>query len=273
MKGPSHASSWMVSISQLVSLVQNLRPGANIGTIRNQFTNVGQLFKRHPSPAELSWLRQQNAVSNSTAHVVLITIPAAVRVLDKLQLPGEVITQLKTMQTAQPAQPPPHTSPLTPLMQHHAARGAAAGGAPAARTSAVAAAGPSGAAAAGPSGAAAAAGISAHPQQEDTHSPCIQAVLPNSLPLVTLTSEEVHVSRYGITTHKDLPVAERAAIEAELELLVDWWMQPIQLSRPKGVCVIGNATWLGYKSELSRFLGYCRLYQGVEQPTLHVGLH
>jgi hypothetical protein len=266
MKSSSHASSWMVSISQLVSLVQNLRPGANTGTVRNQFTSVGQHLKRHPSSAELNWLRQQNAVSNSTAHVVLITISAAVRVLDKLQVPGEVITQLKTMQTAQPVQPPPHTSPLTPLMQHHAAGGAAAVAAPTAAragTSAAACAG------AGPSAAAAAAGTSTHPQIEDTHSPCIQAVLPNSLPLLTLTSEEIHVSRYGITTHKDLSAAERAAIEAELGLLVDWWMEPIQLSRPKGVCPIGNATWLGYKSELSRFLGYCRLYQGVEHPTLH----
>jgi hypothetical protein len=203
MKSSSHASSWMVSISQLVSLVQNLRPGANTGTVRNQFTSVGQHLKRHPSSAELNWLRQQNAVSNSTAHVVLITISAAVRVLDKLQVPGEVITQLKTMQTAQPVQPPPHTSPLTPLMQHHAAGGAAAVAAPtAARAGTSAAAG----AGAGPSAAAAAAGTSTHPQIEDTHSPCIQAVLPNSLPLLTLTSEEIHVSRYGITTHKDLPV-------------------------------------------------------------------
>lgn len=108
MKSSSHASSWMVSISQLVSLVQNLRPGANTGTVRNQFTSVGQHLKRHPSSAELNWLRQQNAMSNSTAHVVLITISAAVRLLDKVQVPGEVITQLKTMQTAQPVQPPPH---------------------------------------------------------------------------------------------------------------------------------------------------------------------
>ena len=253
-KAPSHASSWMAPISQLVSLVQHLIPGANIGTVRNQFTGVGYLYKRNPSIEELRWLQQQRAVPDSSNRVVLITIPAAVRVLEKLRVPGQYITQLKDMRTAQPIQPP-QSIPLSPLQQHQQPQAASVG------PNAAAAAG------AGPSAAAALGGTTAHMQ--DTHSPCIQAVLPNNLPVLSLTSQEVHVSRYGITTHNDLPAAELAAIVAELALLDEWWREPIQLNRPKGVCPIGEATRLGYRSELSRFMGFCRLYQGIEQPTLH----
>lgn len=46
-------------------------------------------------------------------------------------------------------------------------------------------------------------------------------------------------------------------------------MAPIQLDRPKEIRPLAYATWQGYKSELNRFMGYCRLYEGVEEPTLH----
>ena len=117
-KGTSDASSWMVNISQLVSLVQSLKPGANEGSIRNALSKAHEDDKRKATPSEVEKLVQERALKSGASNVQLISIPAAVAILDKkLHLDGTVITQLKEMQTGQPILPPPQSLAPTPLRQ------------------------------------------------------------------------------------------------------------------------------------------------------------
>ena len=113
-QSPSHLSSWMVNISQLVSLVQALRPGTNSGTLRNAFV-VADSEKRKASPREVEWLIHHAVLKTGASNVQLITIQAAVRVLETLHIDGSVITELKEMKTAQPIQPPPQPQAPPPL--------------------------------------------------------------------------------------------------------------------------------------------------------------
>lgn len=253
-QGPSHNSSWMVSISQLANLVQVFNPGAVLGTIRNAFAKVSESEKRKATPPEVAWLVQHQVVLEGANNVQFITIPAAMRVLKQFKVPGTALTDLKDMKTGQPIQPPPQQQQQQ--QQQHLGNAA-----PAPAPAPTLASGVAAAAAAGPSTAAGAG--------RDTYSPCILQVLPHNLPVLTLSQDELRVTRYGISTHSDLLASYLAAVEAQLQLLAKWWMEPIQLNRPKEISPIGEATWQGYKGELQRFLGYCRMFQGVEEPSLH----
>ena len=101
----------------------------------------------------------------------------------------------------------------------------------------------------------------------DTFSPFIQYVLPNTLPVVTLTPQELHVTRYGIT-QQDLPASHRAVITVEMQQMEQWFKEPIQIDREDWP-LLADSTWKGYLSEYHRFFGYCTQYHGIEQPTLH----
>lgn len=191
--GPTHNSSWMVSISQLANLVQVLHPGAVLGTIRNAFAKVSDSEKRKATPQEVSWLVQHKAVQEGANNVQLVTIPAAVRVLQQFKVPGSVLTELKEMNTGQPIQPPPQPQSLPPPRQYQMQQqqqqplGNATPAAPAtASGAAAAAAGPSTAAAATGAGIPARANTSAAAAgaDRDTHSPCILQVLPHNLPVL-----------------------------------------------------------------------------------------
>jgi hypothetical protein len=107
------------------------------------------------------------------------------------------------------------------------------------------------------------------PQAEwNTHSPTIQQALPHTLPVVTLTHQELHVTRYGLSTQA-MSVAQSNRHTAQLQELHAWLTTPIMLSRPANMSVLADSTWQGYKAEVNQFLGYIRKFQEVEQPCLH----
>ena len=104
--------------------------------------------------------------------------------------------------------------------------------------------------------------------QWDTHSPTIQQALPHTLPVVALTPQELHVSRYGLSTQA-MSVAQSNTHSAQLQELHGWLTTPIMLSRPAHMSVLADSTWQGYRAEVNQFLGYIRKFQGVQQPGLH----
>jgi len=83
-----------------------------------------------------------------------------------------------------------------------------------------------------------------------------------------VTPLELHVTRYGLTTQA-MSTQELNRHNAQMLQLEQWLTTPIMLSRPANMTVLAASTWEGYKGETNQFLGYCRKFQGVSQPTLH----
>ena len=227
----SHCSSWLVCGQQLAHLAHQHIPYTQ-KHIRNVLGKLAEPHKRLATPAEVAWLASKQVVAATAHRVTLIRVPAAIRVLSSLGVPGHVLSALGAMKAAALLPSPAQQQPVAPPTPQPAAHPPPCGPC-------------------------------------DTFYPCIQLVLPNHLPLVTLTHEEVTATRYGLTTQAGFPPAALAAVHAELQQLKDWCCSPIQLNRPKSLRLLAAPTWQGFQGELLRFLGYCRLHQGVQAPSLH----
>lgn len=205
-------------------------------TIRRAITEgAGPAQYRAASPSELAWLKEQKAVTAGTKAVKLVSLNRAKWVCRYL---GRAVlaTQLDNITLN-------HGVSLTTTIPQLDVR-------------------------ATPSPHMPQAAIGASQAGYDSTSPSIQPNVPATLPVLCLTEEQAQISRYGLTTQADAK-RQVAAVKGWLQMLHAWCTAPLRFDRPAHIRALTDASWETTQAEVYRFLGFIRLFAGVEQPNLH----
>jgi len=103
----------------------------------------------------------------------------------------------------------------------------------------------------------------------DTTAPSIQERLPVHLPTDPYTSQQL-TSRYGLST---LEGGVPQQLQSQLDAMGQWACSDIQLNRPPSMHALALTTWEGVEKEVGRFLGFCVVHAGVQEPQLHHALN
>lgn len=110
--------------------------------------------------------------------------------------------------------------------------------------------------------------IPSQPFTFDKTAPNIQCNIPDTLLVLSLTQEEIKTKKYGLHTQPDTKNV-MPSVTLQLASLEKWSITPIYLKRPLSFKMLATSTWEGIREEILRFLGYIKMFHGVQQPSLH----
>lgn len=237
-------SSWCMLQERAVQLCKQ-HSSRQDSTVRSHFTQLPASCKRYATLAEVEQLA---AMQQCPAYVkgktpLLVTCEGVAKALHKCQGLPAAVALLRQPQFSIPST----SAAAGPLHQPQVAQQVQQVAAMAALTAVPAPA---------------VAGVTG---QDHTSATCLTN-LPDTLVEGRYTQQQLQQAHYGF--HKQAGGVPPQVLTG-LAGLQHWACQPIMLSRPWHMKCLASNTWSGVRNELARFLGFCSMMEGVEQPCLH----